>query len=121
MVLHKAFADAQMRLALGADVASLRAALGADAALLTIPLFLRENRVMLLGKRDSCAGSSACLHCLPIGSEQLHQRAHELFTEIELPRSILADPPQLEGIHNAHVQQPPREARTYLDEHCRDG
>ena len=41
-------------------------------------------RVVILDQRDGCVGSSACLHCLPIASEQLHQGVHELLSEIEL-------------------------------------
>lgn len=103
-----------MNLALGADVAGLCAILDAKAALLTVPLLLRENRVMFLGQRDRSVGSSACLHCFPIGSEQLHKGMHELFSEIELPRSILANRPELEGIDDAHIEQPPCEARPGL-------
>jgi hypothetical protein len=84
MVLRKALADAQVNPALSTDVAGLGAALGADAAPRTAPVFSRENRVMLLGQRDRSVSSSTCLHRLPIGSEQLDQRAHELLSEVEL-------------------------------------
>ena len=39
---------------------------------------------------------------------------HELLSEIELPRSILSNRPELEGIDDAHIQQPPCEARPSL-------
>src|ERR1700722_8942030 len=68
------------------------------------------NWIVILGQRDGSIGSSACLHRLSIGSKQLHQGVHELLSEIELPRTLLADRPQLEGIDDAHIDEPPRQA-----------
>src|SRR3954468_10805104 len=103
-----------MHIALGADVASLRSTPGADTAVLAISLLFRDHRIMLSGQRNRSIRTSACLHCLPIGSEQLHQGAHELFSEVELLGSVRADRPQLEGIDDAHVDEPPCEARPGL-------
>jgi hypothetical protein len=36
---------------------------------------------------------------------------HELLTEAELPRMRLPFGPELEGVDDAHVQQPPRQTR----------
>ena len=100
-----------MRIALRALEGRSDAVEGALTADDAVAALLCMNGEMILRQCDRSVGSSARLHRLPIGSEQLHQGMHELLSEIELPRSILADRPQLEGIDDAHVEQPPCEAR----------
>ena len=97
MIVLEAIANAQMHATLSADGASLGALERAVRASCAVPSLLSMYRVMISHQRDACIGSSACLHCMTIVAEQLHQRVHELFSKIELSRSILADPPQLEG------------------------
>ena len=104
----EAIGHAQVYLTLGAFVSASRALSGARTAMNTISIFLREHQVVISHQSYCCVGSSACLHRFLIRSEQLHKGMHELLAEIELPRSILSNRPQLEGIHNAHIQQPPR-------------
>ena len=41
----------------------------------------------------------------------LKQLVHELFTEAKLPGMLLPFRPELEGVDDAHVQQPPCQAR----------
>jgi len=48
---------------------------------------------------------------LLIGRQLLQQLMHQLFSEAELPQVLLPIRPELEGIDDAHVQQPPCEAR----------
>jgi len=97
MIVLEAIANAQMHATLSADGASLGALERAVRASCAVPSLLSMYRVMISHQRDACIGSSACLHCFLIRSEQLHQRVHELLAEMELPRSILANRPQLEG------------------------
>ncbi len=113
MIAHKAFANARVHSALGTFISRFCAFFWTMAADRTLTLYFCMNGVVVSDHCDGSIASSACLHGLPIGSEQLHQGMHELFSEIE-PRSMLADRPQLEGIHDAHVEQPPCKARPRL-------
>lgn len=107
MIALETIANAQVHVALGADDASLSALERTVRADCAVPSLLCVLRIVVLHQRDGSIGPSACLHRLAIGSEQLHQGLHELFSEIELSWSILADRPQLEGIDDAHIEQPP--------------
>src|SRR5680860_954517 len=114
MIAFETMLNAKMHAALGTNVGGSYASVWLVTAHGTVPSPLCMRQVMILDQRHRSIGSSACPHSLPIGSEQLHQGMHELFSEIELPRSMLADCPELEGIDDAHIQQPPCETRPGL-------
>ena len=78
--------------------------LAADDAVAT---FVCVNGVMILGERNRRIRASTCLYSLPVAREQLHQGMHKLLSEIELPWSFLPNRPELEGIDDAHIEQPP--------------
>ena len=72
------------------------------------------DTVVILRQRNRDVCTSACLHCLLIGLQHLHQCVHKLDAKIELPRALLPDRPELEGIEDAHIEQPPCQARPAL-------
>lgn len=97
MIVCEAFANAQVNFALGADVVASDAKRRLATARSAVSVLFDMLCVVLLGQCNRRIGSSACMHCLSIGSEELHQRMHELFSEIELLRALLPNRPELEG------------------------
>ena len=93
VILLEASSCAQMHAAASADGMSLHPVVWPVTAHRAITFRLGVLRVVLMGQCDRSVGSSACLHRLPIGAEQLHHGVHELFSEMELPWSILANRP----------------------------
>lgn len=84
MIMLEARTCAQVHAAASADGVSLHPVVGPATAHRAITFRLGVLRVVLMGQCDRSIGPSACLHCLPTGSEQLHQGVHELLSEIEL-------------------------------------
>ena len=107
MIQCETFVNAQVHTARGALVCRCHTVGGLVAAVGTVSLLLGVNKMMIFDERHRSVGSSTCLHCLPIGPEQMHQRVHELFSEIKLLRPMLANRPELEGIDDAHINEPP--------------
>src|SRR5680860_521588 len=97
MIAFETMLNAKMHAALGTNVGGSYASVWLVTAHGTVPSPLCMRQVMILDQRHRSIGSSACMYRLPIGSEQLHQGMHELFSEIKLAWSMLADRPQLES------------------------
>ena len=114
VILLEASSCAQVHAAASADGMSLHPVVGPVTALRAIAFRFGVLCVVLMGQCDRSIGPSACLRRLAIGSEQLHQGVHELFSEIELLRPILANRPELECVDDAHIDEPPCQARPGL-------
>ena len=108
MVFDKALSDAQVNFAAAADEGGFLAMSSPVAAYDAVSFLSSSNQMVILDQRHRCVGSSTHLHRLPIGSELLHQGVHEFFSKVELLRSFLPNRPQLEGVDDADVDQPPR-------------
>ena len=91
MITCKTWAGAEMHSAFGTDELGLNAVRRTVTADCAVTLLWYEHGVVIPYQRYGGIASSACLHCLPIGSEELHEGVHELFSEIELLRTILAN------------------------------
>ena len=53
---------------------------------------------------------SSVLSWVLINRQLLHQREHEMFAEIQLLRMLFANRPELEGVDDADVNEPPGKA-----------
>jgi len=94
-----------------ADEGRSLALLATLTALCTVSVRLHAGRVVILSQRSRRVGACACLVRLLLGRQLLQQLEHELFAEAELPRVLLPLRPELEGVDDAHVEQPPRQTR----------
>lgn len=66
---------------------------------------------MFLRQCSSSIGTCTCSMRLLFGWQLLQQPVHKLLTEAELPGMRLPFRPELEGVDDAHVEQPPRQTR----------
>ena len=100
-----------MHATLSADCARSLAADGLVTADDTVSSLFRVLRIVLLGQRISCIGLSARPVWLLIGRQLLQQLVHELLAEAQLPAMLLPFRLELEGVDDAHVEQPPGQTR----------
>src|SRR5687767_2848803 len=89
MITFETIVDAKMDSTLGTDVGGSLATIWLVTADDTVTCAFSLLQMMILYQRNGRIRSSACLHCLSIFAEQLHQGVHELFPEIQLSRSVL--------------------------------
>ena len=97
-----------------ADEACLHTMIGLMTALDTIPLRASTLGVMLAGQSMSrVEGRTTLAWCL-LGRQLFQQLVHELLAEAQLSRMLLPFRPELEGVDDAHIEQPPCKARPRL-------
>ena len=111
MIRREALADAEVNPTLSTKDARSRALCRSIATDNAVSSRLRVLRIVILGQRVSCLGSSACTLWLLFGWQLRQQLVHEFLAETQLTGMLLPNRPELEGIHDAHIQKPPRQAR----------
>src|SRR4051812_49245028 len=111
MIKREACPAAEVNLTSVANVRGAYSLLGLAAALHAVSVLANEFRIVIFGERMSRVGTCTRSLWPLLEWELLHQFAHELLTEPEVSRAGLADGPECEGIDDAHVEQPPCQAR----------
>ena len=98
----------QVHAARVADVASFLALSSCPiAAYDAHPTGRRMLAEVILGQRSSWFGSCGCPLWPLLRRQLLQQLEHELLAEAQLSRMMRRGRPELEGIDDAHIQQPP--------------
>jgi len=111
VIQGEALAAAEMHLAGMANVRGSHTLLGLATALRAVSVLANEFRIVILGQCWSMQEARSALVRPLLGRQLLEQFVHELLTEAQLPRMLLPFRPELKGVDDAHVEQPPGQAR----------
>src|SRR5680860_942685 len=111
MICFEAFTETQVHAACAANVVGLSAVEWSVTAVLAISLLRDYQRAVVHCQCSSCRVEGAVAAWGLIGRQLCEKLVHQLLTVGELTRAMLPNRPELEGVEDAHVQQPPRQAR----------